>query len=102
MAIEIDSLELNISASASEAATGLDTLLSKLEAIKRIAESGIGLTKISKEINTLGNGLKKIAAIDTGSFATKLQEVFGAFSQLNLNLTGLKELSVLPRGDVIC
>ena len=60
MSIEVDSLEIKIQASSTQAAKNLDDLAAALARVKGAAKGGIGLTTVANQLSKLNNALAKI------------------------------------------
>ena len=60
MSIEVDSLEIKIQASSTQAAKNLDDLAAALARVKGAAKGGIGLTAVANQLSKLNNALAKI------------------------------------------
>lgn len=60
MSVEIDSLEIRVEASATEASTGIDKLTAALSNLKNMTKGGVGLTTVVNQISKLNSALSGI------------------------------------------
>ena len=81
MAVDIDSLQIEIEATSSDAAAKIDALAAALTNLKTAAKGGAGLTTASKQMQALANVAK---LINSNSINTaKLKEMTGALNGLS-------------------
>ena len=57
MSIDIDSLQIEIEATSSDAAQKIDQLANSLSNLKSVAKGGAGLTAVTNQLNKLKNAL---------------------------------------------
>lgn len=104
MSTQIDSLELEIKSSSSQAVSGIERLGSALSTLKSITKGGAGLTTISKQLTALNTAL---SGVSTGSGKIKeIAEVLNSLSSvqkasgLTSTINSLKKLpSVMEQLD---
>lgn len=104
MSTQIDSLELEIKSSSSQAVSGIERLGSALSTLKSITKGGAGLTTISKQLTALNTAL---SGVSTGSGKIKeIAEVLNSLSSvqkasgLTSTVNSLKKLpSVIEQLD---
>ena len=60
MAVDIDSLQIEIEATSSDAAAKIDALAAALASLKTVAKGGAGLTTVSNQMQALANAAKLI------------------------------------------
>lgn len=104
MSTQIDSLELEIKSSSSQAVSGIERLGSALNTLKSITKGGAGLTTISKQLTALNAAL---SGVSTGSGKIKeIAEVLNSLSSvqkasgLTSTVNSLKKLpSVIEQLD---
>lgn len=81
MAVDIDSLQIEIEATSSDAAAKIDALATALTNLKTAAKGGAGLTTVSKQMQALANAAK---LINSSSINTvKLKEMTSALNGLS-------------------
>lgn len=81
MAVDIDSLQIEIEATSSDAAAKIDALATALTNLKTAAKGGAGLTTVSKQMQALANAAK---LINSSSLNTaKLKEMTSALNGLS-------------------
>ena len=81
MAVDIDSLQIEIEATSSDAAAKIDALATALNNLKTAAKGGAGLTTVSKQMQALANAAK---LINSSSLNTaKLKEMTSALNGLS-------------------
>lgn len=81
MAVDIDSLQIEIEATSSDAAAKIDALATALNNLKTAAKGGVGLTTVSKQMQALANAAK---LINSSSLNTaKLKEMTSALNGLS-------------------
>ena len=85
MSVSIESLELEVKASADSAASGIEALIGTLESLKTAVTGASGISKIAKSIKTIGD-----SANNAGSAAAGI----AALS------TSLKSLSGIPKAPI--
>lgn len=67
MAVDIDSLQIEIEATSSDAASKIDQLATALSNLKSIAKGGAGLTTTTKQLKALSDVAKTISGTSFGS-----------------------------------
>ena len=81
MAVDIDSLQIEIEATSRDAAAKIDALATALTNLKTAAKGGAGLTTVSKQMQALANAAK---LINSSSINTvKLKEMTSALNGLS-------------------
>lgn len=81
MAVDIDSLQIEIEATSSDAAAKIDALAAALASLKTVAKGGAGLTTVSNQMQALANAAK---LINSSSLNTaKLKEMTSALNGLS-------------------
>lgn len=81
MAVDIDSLQIEIEATSSDAAAKIDALAAALASLKTVAKGGAGLTTVSNQMQALANAAK---LINSSSLNTaKIKEMTGALNGLS-------------------
>lgn len=81
MAVDIDSLQIEIEATSSDAAAKIDALATALTNLKTAAKGGAGLTTVSNQMQALANAAK---LINSSSLNTaKIKEMTGALNGLS-------------------
>lgn len=111
MAVDIDSLQIEIQATSSDAAAKIDALASALTNLKVAAKGGAGLTTTAKQLQSLSNAAKLINGTSLDS--SKLKEFVTAMNSLSTiqkasglssTITALKKLpeisSSLEKADL--
>lgn len=80
-AVDIDTLQIEIEANSSEAASKINALVTALSNLKSVAKGGAGLTTVSKQLKSLADAAK---ALNSSNFNTqKLKEISNALSGLS-------------------
>ena len=99
MAVDIDSLQIEIEATSSDAASKIDQLAAALTNLKSAAKGGAGLTTTTKQLQALSNAAKLINGTNLNS--QKIQQFASAMnslaniqkaSGLNSTINALKKL----------
>ena len=99
MAVDIDSLQIEIEATSSDAASKIDQLATALTNLKSVAKGGAGLTTTTKQLQALSNAAKLINGTSLNS--QKIQQFASAMnslsaiqkaSGLNSSINALKKL----------
>ena len=80
MAVDIDSLQIEIEATSSDAATKINQLTTALSNLKSVAKGGAGLTTVSRQLQALSNAAKMIGSVNTNT--AKLRELTSALNGL--------------------
>lgn len=80
MAVDIDTLQIQIEASSSDAAQKISQLATALSGLKAVAKGGAGLTTTTKQLQALSSAAKLINS--TNLDATKLKEFSEAMNSL--------------------
>jgi hypothetical protein len=81
MAVDIDSLQIEIKATSSKAATEIDSLVTALSSLKTVAKGGAGLTTVSKQLQALSAAT---ASLNTSTLDTiKLGQLTSALNSLS-------------------
>lgn len=80
MAVDIDSLQIEIEATSSDAATKIQQLATALSSLKSAAKGGAGLTTVSKQLKALSDAANLVNG--TNLNAGKLKEFSDAMSSL--------------------
>ena len=81
MAVDIDSLQIEIEATSSDAASKIDQLATALTNLKSAAKGGAGLTTTTKQLQALSNAAKLINGTDLNS--QKIQQFASAMNSLS-------------------
>lgn len=81
MAVDIDSLQIEIEATSSDAAYKIDQLATALNNLKVSAKGGAGLTTVSRQLQTLASAANTINGTNVNS--AKLKELISALSSLS-------------------
>ena len=99
MAVDIDSLQIEIEATSSDAASKIDQLAAALTNLKSAAKGGAGLTTTTKQLQALSNAAKLINGTNLNSqkiqqFATAMNSLANIqkASGLNSTINALKKL----------
>ena len=89
MAVDIDSLQIEIEATSSDAASKIDQLATALTNLKSAAKGGAGLTTTTKQLQALSNAAKLINGTNLNS--QKIQQFASAMNSLSTvqNASGL-------------
>lgn len=80
MAVDIDSLQIEIEATSSNAAAKIDQLATALTNLKLAAKGGAGLTTVSKQLQALSNATKTLNSTNINT--SKLKELTSALNSL--------------------
>lgn len=105
MAVDIDSLQIEIEATSSDAALKIDQLATALTNLKSAAKGGAGLTTTTKQLQALSNAAKLINGTNLNS--QKIQQFASAMnslstiqkaSGLNSAINALKKLPEISAG----
>ena len=80
MAVDIDSLQIEIEATSSDAASKIDQLATALTNLKSAAKGGAGLTTTTKQLQALSNAAKLINGTNLNS--QKIQQFASAMNSL--------------------
>lgn len=80
MAVDIDSLQIEIEATSSDAASKIDQLVTALSNLKSVAKGGAGLTTVSKQLKALSDAANMVNG--TNLNAGKLKEFSEAMNSL--------------------
>lgn len=81
MAVDIDSLQIEIEATSSDAASKIDQLATALTNLKSAAKGGAGLTTTTKQLQALSNAAKLINGTNLNS--QKIQQFASAMNSLS-------------------
>lgn len=81
MAVDIDSLQIEIEATSSDAASKIDQLAAALTNLKSAAKGGAGLTTTTKQLQALSNAAKLINGTNLNS--QKIQQFASAMNSLS-------------------
>lgn len=81
MAVDIDSLQIEIEATSSDAATKVQQLATALSSLKSAAKGGAGLTTTTKQLQALSNAAKLINGTNLDS--QKIQQFASAMNSLS-------------------
>ena len=81
MAVDIDSLQIEIEATSSDAASKIEQLATALTNLKSAAKGGAGLTTTTKQLQALSNAAKLINGTDLNS--QKIQQFASAMNSLS-------------------
>ena len=92
MSTTIESLQIQVDASAQNASSGLDALTASLEKVKNATKGGLGLTSVASQLGKLNQAMGKLSSLG----ATNLKETINALSGLK-TLQGVKVSSTIAR-----
>lgn len=81
MAVDIDSLQIEIEATSSDAASKIEQLATALTNLKSAAKGGAGLTTVSKQLQALSNATKTLNSTNINT--SKLKELTSALNSLS-------------------
>ena len=81
MAVDIDSLQIEIEATSSDAAAKIDALATALSNLKSVAKGGVGLTTTTKQLRALSEAAKLINGTNLNS--QKIQQFASAMNSLS-------------------
>ena len=79
MAVDIDSLQIEIEATSSDAAAKIDALATALANLKAVAKGGAGLTTVSKQMQALASAAASLNNTGIG----KLRKIAPALNALS-------------------
>ena len=81
MAVDIDSLQIEIEATSSDAAAKVNELATALSNLKNAAKGGAGLTTVSRQLQALANAANMVNSSNVNT--TKLKELTSALNSLS-------------------
>ncbi len=88
MSTTIESLELEVISSSADATKGLLALIETLEKLEKVAEGGIGLDAVTKEISGLSKAVDTLTNLGGGKLTPVIRKISGETDELTSSNNG--------------
>ena len=91
---DIDSLQIQVNASAEDASKGLDALYASLEKLKSMTKGGLGLTSTVNQLGKLNQAVGKMTSLSTSNLKGTIDALTGlkALQGVKLSSTVAKQI----------